>query len=394
MSDMIGKGKRFLQRMQRRTIHAWQTMLAKRHYYTSLQSYAFECPNHAEILSMRNEPTVYAKKDSGISLHDRGQALVRLTRLHQVTCFVYSDIILLEDGRCIYELKELDYLHPVADFTDEILLKDTRNWCKLKPCHKAEHLKSAIKIGGMFGFNFYHFVFQILPKLLETKDIDASVPLLLDYSARDIPSMKQLIDWCNKEQRKVIYMEYDVAYQVDELYTISSPNFCVPNWKSKKTTFDFVQCAYSPESIQRLSLEMGSHVSNEKTSEKIFICRAKASKRRKYNEQELLDVAQRYGFEPIYPEELSIGEQINVYKNAEVIIAANGAALCNLIYCQPKCTLIMLCGSELATSLFSSLILMRGGKAIELHSNKSKGYQGNFYIVPSDLEDKLSKVCK
>ena len=392
MFDIIGKGKRFVERNKRRIIHTWQTMLAERHYYTSLQSYAFECPDRAEILAVRNEPTLYAKQDKDITLHDGGKVLVRLSRLRQATCFVYSDIILLDDGRCIFELKEMDFLHPIANFIDEILLKDTRNWCKLKKCHNIEHLKSAIKVGGMFGFNFYHFVFQILPKLFETKSIDASVPLLLDYAAHDIPSMKQLIDWCNKEQRKVMYMEYDIAYQVDELYTISSPNFCVPNWKNKKFRTGFVQCTYSPESLQRIFKEMSLHASKEKTPEKIFICRGRASKRRKYNEQELLDVAINYGFEPIYPEELSIEKQINVYKNAKVIIAANGAALCNLIYCQSKCTLIMLCGSELATSLFSSLILMRGGTVIELHNKKSKGYQGDFYITPNNLKLAINSI--
>ena len=47
-----------------------------------------------------------------------------------------------------------------------------------------------------------------------------------------------------------------------------------------------------------------------------------------------VELIQKYGFEPIYPEELSIADQISIYRNAKSIIAAGGAALCNLIYCQ------------------------------------------------------------
>jgi hypothetical protein len=393
MFDIIGKGKRFVERNKRRIIHTWQTMLAERHYYTSLQSYAFECPGKANILSVRNESTVYAVHDKDIFLHNGGQVPVRIALIRQATCFVYSDIILLNDGRCIYELKEMDCLIPVADFMDEILLKDTRNWCKLKSCKKTEHIKSAIKIGGMFGFNYYHFIFQILPKLYETKLIDSSIPLLIDYSARDIASMKQLVEWCNTEHRKIIYMEYDVAYNIDELYTITSPNICVPNWKSKNVKSDAIQCAYSLDSIKTMSNALTPYSSNQKSYEKVFICRGRASKRRRYNEQELLDLAQKYGFEPIYPEELPIEEQINIYHRAKVIIAAGGAALCNLIYCQPDCKLIILCGSHLATSLFSSLILMKGGKVIELYNDgKSKGYQGDFYINLLEFENAIKLV--
>lgn len=393
MPDIIGKGKRFVERNKRRIIHAWQTFLAKRHYYTSLQSYVFECPGNAQILSIYTEPTKYAINNNGVNLVDGGQVIVKIARINNATCFVYSDIVLLDDGRCIYELKELDYLHSKADFSDEILLKDTKHWCKLRRCHQIEEIKAAIKIGGMFGFNYYHFVFQILPKLMETSKIDKSIPILLDQAAADIESMRQLVSWCNAEGRDIIYMDYDIAYRVKDLYTISDSNVCVPNWKKRNISSSFAQCAYSPNSIENMAEMLLANASNKITPEKIFICRGRASKRRSYNEQELLNLAQKYGFEPIYPEELPVDEQINIYHRAKVIIAAGGAALCNLIYCQPDCKLIILCGSHLATSLFSSLILMKGGKVIELHNDgKSKGYQGDFHINLLEFENAIKQL--
>ena len=393
MIDIIGKGKRFMQRIQRKLIHMLQTMLAKRHYYTSLQSYVFECPDKAEILSIRTESTKYAINNNGVILVDGGQVIVKLARIYQATCFVYSDIVLLDDGRCIYDLKELDFMHSKVDFSDEILLKDTKHWCKLRKCHQIKQLRSAIKIGGMFGFNYYHFVFQILPKLFETSKIDKSVPILLDRAAADFESMRQLVSWCNAEGRDIIYMDYDIAYRVKDLYTISAPNVCVPNWKKRNISSSFVQCAYSPNSIENMAEMLLANASNRITPEKIFICRGRASKRRRYNEHELLDLARNYGFEPIYPEELPIDEQINIYHRAKVIIAAGGAALCNLIYCQPGCKLIIFCGSRVTTSLFSSLMLMKGGKVIEIYNDrKSKGYQGDFHINLIEFEKAIQSV--
>lgn len=393
--NFISKGRRFVLRQKSRVIRIIQILCAPRHYYTSFYSYSLECPDKIEILSLKQEKMVSAKLDGEkqIFLQYVGQIIVKKTIIQNATCFAYSDVILLDDGRCLYELKELNYLHSMVNYMDEILLIDAKNSCKLKKCHKNKHIEKAIKIGGMFGFNYYHFMFQILPRLFAISDIDNSVPLLFDCSAINIESMRYIVDLCNVKKREIIYMDYDIAYHVKELYTISSPNFCVPNWKKNKVNFDMISSAYSIDNIKKIVDFLLPYATNHPSPENIFICRGTVGKRRKYNEKELLEAAQVYGFEPVYPEQLSYSEQMNIFYNAKVIIAANGAALSNLIYCQSGCSLLMLCNSRLATNLFSSLILIKGGNVVELYdNNQSKGYQGDFYIDPQSLIDNILKL--
>lgn len=393
MKDIIGKGQRFLQRMKRRIVHAWQTMHAQRHYYTSLESYVLECPEKAELIAMRSERLVFAMGGEKVSLHQGGQVLVKKAKIWNASCFVYSDIILLDDGRCLYPMKDLVFLRHIAYFMDEILVKDTDQWCKLRNCHKVVYIPKAIKIGGMYGFNYYHFMFQLLPKMFEIDDIDPTVPLLLDRKADEVQSMKQLLEWCNTAHREVIYMDYDVRYEVDELYVVNSPNVCIPNLKSGHMFYE-PKALFSQTNLKQLRETLMEQMDTESVfPEKIYVCRKQATKLRGYNEDELLAVAKRYGYEAVYPETLNVSQQMALFHQAKHIIAPEGAALSNLIYASEGSRLIiMYCMSGLSSE-FVPIALTNGITVHELWDTPKRkrdtSYQRNYRIEPKKLEKVL-----
>lgn len=398
MKDIISKAKRFLQRNKRRIIHVWQTMWAEKHYYTSLQSYVFECPNKAEILSERTDRLVYAENiNNSVVLKQGGLWINRKVIIHNATVFPYSDIVLLEDGRCLYELKEIDGLHKITDYTDEILIKDTNTWCKLKPCKETIHLAKAIKIGGMFGFNYFHYMFQLLPRMLETVDIDASAPILLDKKVMDVKNMQQLAEWCNREKREAIYMDYDCAYEVDELYVITSPNITIPNLKKGYSLYE-PKSQFSPNVIDKMSKLLLKYKDTQiKTPKRIYISRRKATKLRGYNEEELVEIAKKFGFNEVFPETMSVAEQIALFNNAEAIVAPEGAALSNLLYIKPSCKVVIMYCMPGLTSEFGGIALLKDAEIFELYDIPNcklgnSSYQRNYRIEPNKLKDVLEKI--
>lgn len=395
MIDIVGKGKRFIQRWKRRTIKLWLLMTEKRHYYTSLQSYALERPDKAEILSIRAEKLAYAMEKHNYIIENAGQLVLKKAKIKDATCFVFSDIVMLEDGRILYEMKELDNLIPYINFMDEILLKDTTHWCKLRKYHYTRNIDKAIKISGKYSFNYYHFMFQILPKLFEITNIDPSIPLLMDYTASEIPSMKQLVEYCNIDHREVIYMEYDIAYQVGELYTISCPNFLIPDLK-RTLPAHIIGCSYSTKSINELVSRLLPYADEKPSSKRIFVCRNKAGKRRKYNEQELFDIARQFGFEAISPEKLTIEEQISTFHNADIIIAPSGAALTNLLFIKPGVIVIILYNLPSSKeTLWESIIKLLGGNVIALFDSRCTNrlkYQRDFNIDPNKLKETIKQI--
>ena len=69
---------------------------------------------------------------------------------------------------------------------------------------------------------------------------------------------------------------------------------------------------------------------------KLFISRRKASKRRVLNEEALVQLLRPYGFQVIFAEALTYQEQVQLFYNAEYVVAPHGAGLTNILFSK-KC---------------------------------------------------------
>lgn len=388
-----------------------QKAMTKKHRYVPIVQYAKECPDKAQILSNKIEHLQYAASDvqsydaylgrtmvetgEHIKLHDGGEAHVRTVRLRNATCYAYSDIIVLADGRCVYDIKEIEDIRPVTDYRDSILWEDHDEWCKLKKVKQTVHISKGIKIGGMFGFNFYHLLFQLLPRMMHTAEIDKSIPLLVDRKVAEIGNMQQLVNWFNAEKREIIYLDEQTEYKVEELYVITSANLCIPNFKPGYSLFE-PKSKYSIESIEMMRSVMLPHRAAIKTPEKIYICRRNATKLRSYNEEELYAVVKDMGFVDVYPETMTVGEQIALFSNAKMIISPEGAALSNTMFIQKDCKVVVMYCMPTLTSEFAGLIKMRGADLIEIYDvpqdMTNPSVQRNYYIDPEVFRRVIEEV--
>lgn len=73
---------------------------------------------------------------------------------------------------------------------------------------------------------------------------------------------------------------------------------------------------------------------------RMYISRAGSRQRRISNEEKLLPILQSYGFRVVKLEELTFGEQIGLFMEAEVVVAPNGSGLANLVFCSEGTTVI------------------------------------------------------
>ena len=81
----------------------------------------------------------------------------------------------------------------------------------------------------------------------------------------------------------------------------------------------------------RLSKSHGVTI-NRVTQTRIYLSRDKLGSRCVANESELVQYLEANGFTTIYPEEMTIRAQIEVFTNAEIIVGPHGSAFTNLIY--------------------------------------------------------------
>ena len=199
-----------------------------------------------------------------------------------------------------------------------------------------EHLKKGIFMGGNGGFNYYHWMIEILPKLQFLTKIDVAYPgfpLLVSEGTYRVRSLREGLEVLAKD-RPVVVLDRNKTYAVSELVYVSSPNNCPFNLRrgEKAKVSDFITRPSSIEYTRNCltsALVKGIH----RGGERVFLARRKD--RRKYNQEEILRICADYGFKPVFMEEKSLSEQAELMSNAEIIAGPTGAAWTNLIFCRP-----------------------------------------------------------
>lgn len=371
----VDKIHRLVKKMMCRIHNAYKCVTYPYYEYTDLESAAREFPKNIRLLAFKTHssfcsyPTYYPEKETSVVFGVN--VTIKRALIHNAKCFVYSDVILLSNNKILNELKDIKYYRDKIDFTDEVILRDKDVVCQLNCDHstKTKKIPIAIKIGGMFGFNYYHFVYQLLPRMNYLDDIDSSVPLLLDASARDVSTIKQLVECANMQDRKILYMDYGYCYDIEDLYYITSPNIIAPNIKSKK--FNHAQLAFfTSKSLEYLRDMLLVYKSTVQTPEYVFIARRKASKRRCFNEEECGEVLKKHGFVEIYPERLTLAEQIAIFNNAKIIVGATGAAFANMIFCNINTNVVILTNYKMPFPYFSSISSFVGNRVVYLFDTK------------------------
>ena len=74
--------------------------------------------------------------------------------------------------------------------------------------------------------------------------------------------------------------------------------------------------------------------------ERIYISRNQASRRRIVNEEEVVNLLKKIGFQIITFESTSIREQALYLANAQIVVGPHGAGLTNILFCNPGTKII------------------------------------------------------
>ena len=87
------------------------------------------------------------------------------------------------------------------------------------------------------------------------------------------------------------------------------------------------------------SIELLKNFFNLKTnvelSKKIYVTREDSNYRKILNEGDVVTILRKNGYKVINPQLYEIDEQIEIFSNAEKIIAPHGSNLANIIFCNP-----------------------------------------------------------
>jgi Capsular polysaccharide biosynthesis protein len=355
--------------------------LGHKYCYVSIFDYVLEHPDKAQLLSMKVEKTVYTeainydsneKRDSyhpdlrlGIDLFDW------LAVIKDVKCFADTDLVITSDGHAIYDIKDYKSISQYGEYTYGPILHDNQTYCQLHRM-KVTHIDEAFLLDGLWSWNWYHFVVQVLPKIKYISQIPDDVPILVGPHLKNDNNFRAMLEiFLNQysSKREIVYMQNRHAYEVKNLHLASAQGLLIPDIKNSVQGGARAEwCLYKQSTISFLCDTMlkEKHAKID-YPKKIYISRRNASNRRRFNEDEVIALMQQLGFAIVAPEEYSVCEQAQLFNHADCIVACSGAALTNLLYCKSSSKIVILGNYKQKVGVFNTIAALNGAECLNVN---------------------------
>jgi hypothetical protein len=267
------------------------------------------------------------------------------------------------------------------------------------------HVPTAINLGVAGAFNWYHFLLEFLPKLWLAQRLPEQFDdfiLLLPEECRNYPSFAVATDLF-LDGRRVLYVSKRTCVRADRLVTIDDVsigpfNMVAGEWPrySDYAQHDGAVRDYARAVRDRL-LE-GTVPSSD--GDRIFL--ARPGERRRFNQNELIEIAKGFGYTPVYPEKLTLREQAEMFSRTTRVIGASGAAWSGMMFCtRPMKGLSWLPAAYREFSTYSSLAHILGHKLLFVEAEYDRildstgaAYEADYRVCPIAFENALKILEK
>lgn len=174
--------------------------------------------------------------------------------------------------------------------------------------------------------SYYHWMLDIMPRLKTLQMCGIPFDKVFVGGPHE-KFKKETLEQLGLTHDQILYGDKTTTIKANNLIIPSMPNLFAlkrPSWAC-----DFMRSLFIDDSIVERSLPR----------KKLFITRKASSlaysKRILINEKEIAGYLEQEGFETVTLEDLTIKEQAQLFYAADTIVAAHGAAMTNVIFCNP-----------------------------------------------------------
>lgn len=284
---------------------------------------------------------------------------IYITKLLDVS-IIGGNSYFLKDTFVLYDMFEMDTDHRFDLRFGSIVSISKKGEVVIETyTTEIEKIEKGIFLIGFGSFNYYHLTVELLSKfkyINECEDYD-NYPLIVDELVLTIPQFKDLVDSLNITGREIIPLKKYAKYEVAEIVYISDVSWMPINLKGSLGLTN-EDCRVSGECIEYLRNQVmrSNNISfSSDSSVKLYLSRKSSFLQRLVNEKKVASLFESYGFKVVYPEELSLKQQVELFASASVVVGSTGAALTNIIYCQPGTVLVSIIPKEFNFNVYSTM---------------------------------------
>lgn len=240
--------------------------------------------------------------------------------------------------------------------------------------------------------NYAHWMTEVLPRIATFCSVEqfAKIPIIVDDGLhRNIMESLAVVVGSGRE---IITVPVGRAISVDRLYVTSVTGYVPFDRRDAKLT-GHSHGLFSPLALDLLKkrvLPIAKKIRMQDWPRKIYLRRTSRG-RTIINEFELEKALFDRGYVVITPENLGFLQQVALFKNAEKIVSATGAAIANTIFCKPGGRICILIAKHQNMAywywinILSSIGIAADHVLGDIKGDPSKGVHGDFYIDINNL---------
>ncbi len=163
---------------------------------------------------------------------------------------------------------------------------------------------------------FYHWMYEVLPRFALIQGIEGKI--YIDQGQR---FQRESLALLGIDPERIIDASQFQGVQAEELIVPAIPPL------PTRWSCDFLR----------------AHIQVEREGKRrLYLSRKDAAKRRVLNEEELLPILEREGFEVATTSSLPFAEQVKLFASAEIVVGPHGAGFSPLTFCKPGTSVLEL----------------------------------------------------
>ena len=174
-----------------------------------------------------------------------------------------------------------------------------------------KNFKQVYLLGSNSGNNYYSNLLQFLPRIFFNKQKNIKLAIHRNSSNKFRKFIEQIF--------KSLNIEFNFVFLDDNFYHFLDSEF--PQFINLNLSTEILKNFLKPKI-------------NNSRSKKIYVTREDSSYRKIINEGDVVTHLREKGYRVINPQLYDIEEQIEIFFNAEKIIAPHGSNLANIIFCK------------------------------------------------------------
>lgn len=189
-----------------------------------------------------------------------------------------------------------------------------------------------------------HFLIQCLPRVRMAQDLGFEATMLVPEGLR--PKQMEMLEILGFPANRVVVIAPDTIVQADYLI--------VPN------ALNLAFSAYTTEIYRRLVAHF--RCDPAAPGRRLLISRASRTSWRNMLNYEPIKamLIERYGFEIVAAENLTLEEEVRLYNSAEIVVGAEGAGMYGSVFARPNSVYISMCDEDYVMPITASLASIIG----------------------------------